>query len=238
MKPAVILLSGGLDSSTLLHYISKKLGYTVLEALTFQYGQKHARELQCAAWQAQHLQVRRHQLMDLQALGILSAEASSLTARTISVPDLADLSAEQREQPSTYVPQRNLVLLALAAAYAESLGSAVVFFGAHLQDQHGYWDCTPAFLERLNAVLALNRRLAVCLQAPFIHMSKGEIVAQGRVLGVDYAQTWSCYRGGARACGTCPACVARRQAFEQNNMLDPLDYDKPAGALGRRADGA
>ncbi len=213
MDQAVILLSGGLDSSTLLHYVRRTLGCRQLHALTFRYGQKHAREIECAAWQARAAAVAEHRVLDLPLLGEIAAGASALTDVRLPVPDLAALSPEQREQPPTYVPNRNMILLSLAAAYAEAQGIADVFYGAQAQDSYGYWDCTPEFLERMNAALALNRRPAVRLHAPFIRMRKGEILALGRELGVDYARTWSCYRGLERECGACPACVERRAAF-------------------------
>ena len=227
MDQAVILLSGGLDSSTLLHYVRKTLDCRTLYALTFCYGQKHVREIECAKWQAQALAVAEHQVLDLTALGNLSVGASALTDTHLPVPDFAALSPGQRDQPPTYVPHRNMILLALAAAYAETKGMADVFYGAQVQDSYGYWDCTPEFLDRMNAVLALNRRGAVSVHAPFIRMSKREILEIGRQLGVDYAHTWTCYRGLEAACGTCPACVERLGAFRRLGLSDPLVYEAP-----------
>ena len=231
MSKAVILLSGGLDSTTLLHYVWKTLGVGRIFALTFNYGQKHSREIRCAAWQAQQLDVLEHQVVDIAGLGSLTQGASALTDALIPVPAFDELQAEQRDQPPTYVPNRNMILLSLAAAYAEAKGVAKVFYGAQTQDRYGYWDCTPEFMGRMNAVLALNRRLAVRIHAPFMLMSKSEIIGIGRELGVDYAQTWTCYRGQETACGVCPACVERRGAFLQTGARDPLD-DKDTLAQG------
>ncbi|MBU4199189.1 MAG: 7-cyano-7-deazaguanine synthase QueC [Verrucomicrobia bacterium] len=225
MNQAVILLSGGLDSSTLLHYVRKTLGCRTLHALTFRYGQKHAREIECAQWQAHALAVAEHQVLDLTVLGNLSAGVSALTDACLPVPDMAALRSDQRDQPPTYVPNRNMILLALAAAYAESKGITDVFYGAQIQDRYGYWDCTPEFLDRMNAVLVLNRRGAVRIHAPFIRMSKQEIVRIGQDLGVDYGRTWTCYRGMAKACGACPSCVERLGAFRRLDVSDPLDYE-------------
>lgn len=225
MDKAVILLSGGLDSSTLLHYVKKKLGYARLDAITFRYGQKHSREIDCALWQAQKLPVQEHRVVDIIGVGTLLTGASALTDAGIPVPDFNKISADRLDQPSTYVPHRNMILLALAAAYAEAQGVADIFYGAQQQDRYGYWDCTPEFLDRMNAVLSLNRRQAVGLQAPFIRMSKRDIIETGHTLGVDYSHTWTCYRGKSKACGTCPACGERLAAFRRLGLCDPLDYD-------------
>jgi len=219
---AVVLLSGGLDSSTLLHAVARDLGAKGVVALTLCYGQKHAREIACAAAQARAAGVSRHRIADVAVLGALVAGASALTDPAVPVPDLAGLSAAQREQPSTYVPHRNLVFLSLAAAFAEAQGMHDVYYGAQRQDAYGYWDCTPAFADRLNAVLALNRREPVRVHAPFAELSKRDIVRLGLDLGVPYAETWSCYRGGDRPCGACPACVERGAAFRSLGVPDPL----------------
>lgn len=224
MDKAVILLSGGLDSSTLLHYVRKTLGCGHIYAITFYYGQKHSREIRCASWQARALAVKEHKLLDMTALGTLTAGASALTDAGIPVPDSNTLHAGQRDQPSTYVPNRNMILLALASAYAEAQGIPHVFYGAQTQDCYGYWDCTPEFQDRMNAVLALNRRQAIGIKAPFARMSKREIIAIGHDLGLDYAHTWTCYRGEQKACGTCPACKDRLSAFHRLGLRDPLDY--------------
>ena len=117
-----------------------------------------------------------------------------------------------------------MMLLSMAAAYAEAAGIADIYYGAQAQDEYGYWDCTPAFLEGLNAVFALNRRTPVKVHAPLVHHSKADNVLMGIDLGVDFGQTWSCYRGGDSACGTCPTCVERLNAFAAAGMEDPLPY--------------
>jgi 7-cyano-7-deazaguanine synthase len=150
------------------------------------------------------------------------AGATTLVAGGDEVPELAALDAAQRRQPPTYVPNRNLTLLALAAAYAEARGCHRVFYGAQAQDEYGYWDCTAEFVERTNAVLALNRHRPVRIEAPFCRLTKAAEIAIGRRLGVDFAHTWSCYRGGDRPCGACPTCVERAQAFQQAGLADPL----------------
>jgi 7-cyano-7-deazaguanine synthase len=223
-EAAIVLLSGGLDSSTLLHYASARLRCAPLHALSFAYGQRHDRELHCARAQAVAADVAAHRVLDVSFIGELLDHGSALLAGGREVPDLTDLSEADRAQPPTYVPNRNMMLLSIAAAYAESHGIRDVYYGAQAQDEYGYWDCTEAFLERVNAVLALNRRVPVRIHAPFIARPKSEIVTLGLELGVDFAQTWSCYRGGARACGTCPTCVERRNAFRTAGATDPLPY--------------
>jgi len=141
------------------------------------------------------------------------------------VPDLAELSEEQLSQPPTYVPNRNMMLLAVAAAFAEAHSGHDVFYGAQAQDEYGYWDCTAEFVARLNHALALNRARPVTVHAPFAEMAKARIVALGAELGVDFGRTWSCYRGGAQACGTCPTCVERIKAFEAAGVADPIAYE-------------
>lgn len=236
MKSAVILLSGGLDSSTLLHYVKGKLDFHLLHALTIRYGQKHVRETACAVAQARAADVKEHHQIDLPFFGELMATASALTDPAMPVKALAELAPLQLDQPPTYVPNRNMLFLALAAAYAEARGIANVFYGAQTQDRYGYWDCTPEFLDRMNAVLGLNRRQPVVLHAPFMMMRKREILKIGLDLGVNYAETWSCYRGQDKVCGVCPACVERRAAFDALQITDPAEnFRLPTGTAPGRA---
>jgi len=214
-RRAVVLLSGGVDSTTLLHYVKKELGIDEIYALSAVYGQKHSVELKMAAWQAESIGVAEHRIMDISAYGTLIEGASALTDADIAVPDMTDMSAESADQPVTYVPNRNMVLLSLAAAYAESKGVQSLFYGAQAQDDYGYWDCTIDFIQKINDVLSLNRRDAISVKAPFVEMSKIDVVKLGLSLGVDYDHTWTCYRGGDQPCGDCPSCRERDRAFEQ-----------------------
>lgn len=214
---AVVLLSGGMDSTTLLHYVVKTLGVHAVYALSLVYGQKHARELEMAAWQARAAGVTEHREVELGFMRDLLRGASALTDPDMAVPDLADLDAKQRMQPLTYVPNRNMMLLSLAVAWAEALGAGRVYYGAQAQDQYGYWDCTVDFIARINDVLALNRNTRIVVEAPFATLSKADVVRMGISLGVDYARTWSCYRGGEAPCGRCPTCVERERAFDAVN---------------------
>lgn len=227
---AVVLLSGGLDSTVLLHYVARRLGRRPLYALSFQYGQKHGCELAMARWQAEHLPAMTgHTIIELDFYPGLVAGSSALVGAGAPVPELRELPPEARRQPPTYVPNRNLTLLALAAAAAEARGCAEVYYGAQAQDEYGYWDCTEEFLTRVNAVLALNRRTPVRVLAPFVDWPKSREVGLGLELGVDFSHTWSCYRGGAVHCGRCPTCVERRTAFRAAGVADPTVYEPDAG---------
>jgi 7-cyano-7-deazaguanine synthase len=223
--PAVVLISGGLDSSVLLHHVARALGREPVHALSFNYGQRHSKEIACAGWQCRAARVAEHRVLDLSFLGELIGQASALVAGGRAVPDLEKLAQDELDQPPTYVPNRNMVLLSIAAAYAEARKARDVFYGAQALDEYGYWDCTTAFLDRLNAVLNLNRRDPVTIHAPFIRMKKAETVKLGLELGVDFSQTWSCYRGGDKACGACPTCVERLKAFREAGVSDPLTYE-------------
>ena len=222
MEQAVVLLSGGLDSSTLLWHVVKELAVPSVTALSFVYGQKHVRELQMARRQAAMAGLAEHAVVDMSFFAEMTLGGSALTDVRIAVPDLEDVGEEERCQPPTYVPNRNMVLLSLAAAFAESRGVCDIFYGAQAQDEYGYWDCTAEFIDRLNAVMALNRKRPVRVHAPYVGLKKAGIVKKGTALGVDYSLTWSCYRGGERPCGRCPTCVERANAFEEAGVGDPL----------------
>lgn len=219
---AVVLLSGGMDSSVLLHHVVLELKREPVHALTFNYGQRHAREVHCATWQAGRLAVAEHRIVDVSFIGELVREGTALVEEGDAVPDLSELEQEERDQPPTYVPNRNMMLLSMAVAYGEANQLFDVFYAAQAQDEYGYWDCTADFVERLNAVLQLNRKQPVTILAPLIPLMKAGIVTKGLALEVDFARTWSCYRGGETPCGTCPTCVERRNAFEDAGVADPL----------------
>lgn len=225
VEPAVVLLSGGMDSTVLLHHVARALQQAPVHAISFHYGQRHARELECAQWQAAAAGVASYRVIDLAFLGPLLQGGSTLIAGGAAVPDLADLDAAALTQPPTYVPNRNMMLLSMAAAFAEANNVHDVYYGAQAQDEYGYWDCTTAFLDRINAVLQLNRKTPVRIHAPFVRDSKATIAQRGLALEVDFGHTWSCYRGGEKACGTCPTCVERVNAFAACGARDPLEYE-------------
>jgi 7-cyano-7-deazaguanine synthase len=220
---AVVLLSGGLDSATTLA-IARSQGFDC-HALTVRYGQLHEVELAAAARVAAALGAREHRVVDV-ALG--SIAASALTSPAIAVPkdrSLDEIGAPG-DVPVTYVPARNTVLLALALAWAESLGASDLFLGVNVLDASGYPDCRPAFVRAFEALAQLATRAGgFRVHAPLIQLTKGQIIARGRELGVDYAMTHSCYdpRDGA-ACGRCDACALRRKGFAEAGVPDPTRY--------------
>ena len=220
MIDAVIIVSGGMDSVTLLHYLIKTKKVTP-SVITFLYNQKHDKEVLCAKENAEMLHCKKHRILDISFLESLCS-ASSLVSPHIEIPDMKDVKDDP--QPSTYVPNRNMIFLALAAAYAENCNVNVVYYGAQKHDEYGYWDTTPLFLEQLNQVYGLNRKTRVHIKAPFINYSKADILKLGMSLGVDYGKTWSCYKGEPIACGSCPTCAERLNAFSDCGIKDPLTY--------------
>ncbi len=222
---AVVLLSGGLDSTVLLHHVRKATASVA--ALCIDYGQRHRREMECARFQADAAGARSFLTLDMSAVSVFLTQASVLMEHGAEVPPLDALSAADRSHPPTYVPNRNMMLLSVAVAYAESLGACCVYYGAQAQDEYGYWDCTEAFLNRINSLLALNRGNVVTVEAPLINNAKADNVRLGLELGVDFSKTWSCYQGKETACGVCPTCVERLNAFQSLRVKDPLPYAVP-----------
>jgi 7-cyano-7-deazaguanine synthase len=220
---AVVLLSGGMDSTVLLHHVARTLSPSPLISLSYSYGQRHSKELGKAEWQAGRVGVDEHRVIPIEFVADLVSAGTSLVFGGGAVPDLNDLPKDALAQPPTYVPNRNMMLLSIAAAFAEAQGIHDVYYGAQAHDEYGYWDCTADFIERINSVLSLNRRDAVTIHAPFVSERKSAIVRMGMELGVDFGRTWSCYRGGARPCGDCPTCVERRNAFGEAGFDDPLE---------------
>lgn len=220
---ALILLSGGIDSTTLLHHMSKNIKIKNIVVLSFNYGQKHSKELIESQWQVDQIKnVKRHFFADLPFLESVLTKTSSLVGQTIPVPPLKELSDSDLIQPSTYVPNRNMLLLSLAASYAESLDINKVYYGSQAQDEYSYWDCTDEFVKKMNEVLSLNRKNKIQIEAPFTHKSKTEIIALGLSLGVNYKRTWTCYNGKEKPCLVCPSCIERKNAFKNNHIPDPL----------------
>ena len=224
MTDSVAIVSGGMDSVTLLHYLVK-VEKKEPAVITFVYGQKHDKEIAYARLQTEHLGCRHHLVLDLSGLRPLFAQ-SALVARGVEIPDALDVLGDP--QPATYVPNRNMIFLALAAAYAETNGVSNVYYGAQRHDIYGYWDTTPQFLAQLNQVYHLNRKTPLQIMAPFVDYAKTDILRTGLQLGVDYSQTWSCYRGEEIACGRCPTCAERLNAFKELGLEDPLPYASKA----------
>jgi 7-cyano-7-deazaguanine synthase len=223
LKPAVVLLSGGLDSATCLA-ICKDLGFTPY-AISFRYGQRHAIELTKAASIAKHAGVAKHVVIniDLGAIG-----GSALTDNNLIVPKHDVVSEIGVEIPLTYVPARNTVFLSYALGWAEVLGAMDIFIGVNALDYSGYPDCRPEFINAFEVMANLATKAGVegkplKIHTPLIAMTKAEIIRLGLSLGVDYSQTFSCYDPdeNGTACGHCDSCLLRLRGFEQNNMTDP-----------------
>lgn len=218
---AVVLLSGGLDSAVCLA-VARREGYACT-ALSFDYGQRHRRELDAARRVAASMGVADHRVLalDLRAVG-----GSALTA-DIPVPKDTEPG---RDIPVTYVPARNLVFLSLAAGLAEAIGAERIYIGVNAVDYSGYPDCRPGFIAAFEAVLRVGTRAGVegrspGVETPLIHLGKADIVRLGASLGVDFALTHSCYDpAGDAACGTCESCVLRRRGFDEAGVPDPMRY--------------
>lgn len=223
-RRAVCLLSGGLDSSTVLAF-ARREGF-VCHALSFDYGQRHGLELEAAGRVAAALGVARHVTLkiDLRAFG-----GSALTS-DVPVPKGRSLAEMGHGIPVTYVPARNTVFLACALAWAETLESSDIFLGVNAIDYSGYPDCRPEYIEafehmaNLATKTGVEGRTRVRIHAPLIRMSKREIVQLGRELGLDFALTWSCYdpETHGRPCGRCDSCLLRAKGFEEAGIEDPL----------------
>ena len=219
MKKAIVLLSGGLDSSTAL-YVAKKEGFDELYALTFEYGQKHDREIRSASAIAKAVGVREHKIVRL----MLNAwKGSSLTDPDVVIQDG---DADRTDIPDTYVPARNMVFLSVAASYADALDITDIFIGVSEMDYSGYVDCREEFIRsmeqtiNLGTVLGAEKKQKITIHAPFLRMTKADEL--GTKLGVDFSLTWSCYRGGEKPCGTCDSCLLRARAFAEAGIADPL----------------
>lgn len=217
---AVVIYSGGMDSFTLLHWAYERhTGHVA--ALSFNYGQRHAKELGFASRETELLQVP-HYIIDLQSLKPL-LKGSALTDNV----DVPEGHYAQENMKLTVVPNRNMIMLSIATGYAVSLGARNVYFGAHSGDHDIYPDCRAEFVEKINAVTLMANYHPVEIKAPFQLLTKCTILQQGALLGltaVDYERSWTCYKGGEQACGVCGSCNERLEAFAKVGWQDPLDY--------------
>ncbi|MGX9707603.1 7-cyano-7-deazaguanine synthase QueC [Laceyella tengchongensis] len=227
-KKAVIVLSGGLDSTTCMG-IALAEGYE-LYPITFHYNQRHDKEVEHARKVAAHYGVaERHKVVDVSFLGQIGG--SSLTDTAMDVPT----EGVGEGIPSTYVPARNLIFLSLATAYAEVIGAQVLYTGVTAVDYSGYPDCRPEFIKSMEETINLATKLGVTsdeklrIATPLISLTKGEIIARGLELGVPYELTTSCYQGEAEACGECDSCLLRLKGFKENGVQDPIPYKTKIG---------
>lgn len=235
-QPAVVLLSGGLDSTTVLA-IARSEGLAV-HALSFRYGQRHALEIAAAKRIARDAGVVKHHIVDID-LRVFGG--SALTA-DIEVPkdrDLRNDSPAANEIPVTYVPARNTIFLSYALALAEVIESSTIFIGVNALDYSGYPDCRPEYIEAFERMANLGIRASVegktriTIRAPLISLSKAAIITLGKSLGVDYSQTTSCYdpTAAGEACGRCDACQLRLKGFNEAGFDDPIPYAAASGVL-------
>ena len=214
----VVLLSGGIDSAVMAYNLIVE-HHEIVGALSVFYGQKHSKELEAAQKIARCLNIPRHEVIDLRNLQTLLA-ASSLT----SSEKIPEGHYQEASMKSTVVPNRNSILLNIAAGWAITLKADAIAYAAHSGDHEIYPDCRPVFVKRLEKLLKVADYKPVKILAPFLNYSKTDIVRLGNTLGVPFDLTWSCYNGQEEACGKCGTCVERLEAFKENGLTDPIKY--------------
>lgn len=211
-RKAVVLLSGGLDSTTTL-YIAEREGYNVM-CLIFDYGQRHRKEISAA----KRIAGDSYKIIRFK----LPWGGSSLLDRRMKVPKGRPLGKIQQGIPSTYVPARNTVFLAFAISCAEAIGAEKIFIGANAIDYSGYPDCRPGYFKSYERLISLGTKAGkIKIEAPLLKKTKSEIIRIGTSLGVPYELTWSCYMGGKRPCGRCDSCILRAKGFREAGIPDP-----------------
>ncbi len=221
---AISLLSGGLDSTVTLAYALSQ-GFEVVP-LTIRYGQRHARELDAAKAVVKHYGLKGHVILDLD----LGSFRSALTRRDIAVPERGSTDDIGDDIPITYVPARNIIFLSIAAGLAESVDADRIFIGANAIDYSGYPDCRPEFFRAFETVLKVGTKAGVegsptVIEHPILRSTKADIVRLGKKLKAPLHLTWSCYQGGAKACGRCDSCLIRLKGFEEAGSKDEIEYE-------------
>lgn len=227
MKKAVCLLSGGMDSAVTLA-MAEQQGYQIY-ALSFNYMQRHSKEIESALKIARHFKVREHRIMNID----LSVFGGSALTDKIKVPTGKTFREikSSKKIPVTYVPARNTIFLSSALAYAETVKADAIFIGANSVDYSGYPDCRPEYFKAFQTMADLATKCAIKgrkikIKTPLIKMRKKDIVKKAVELNVPLELTWSCYKGGKKACGVCDSCVLRKQGFKQAKIKDPITYKK------------
>lgn len=236
LKRAVVLLSGGLDSATAAA-VAKSRGCELF-AISFDYGQRHRKELVCARKVGKSLGVTEHKII---SVGLSELGGSALTDRKLDVPRGKGAWKGTSRIPATYVPARNLIFLALAAAYAETVGAEALYIGANAVDFSGYPDCRPEFLRAFERALRSGtKRCAeggkLVVNAPLLRLTKAAIVKLGHRLGVPHGMTWSCYSGDDEPCGECDSCRIRAKGFREAGLDDPLMNSAVKGGRAANAE--
>ena len=217
MKKCVLIYSGGMDSFTLLNDLIHK-GWQVY-ALSFNYGQRHSKELNYAIRACQLLGVN-HKEVDITSVGEVM-QGSSLTSDV----DVPEGHYEEASMKATVVPNRNMIMLSIAIAHAVSTGSDSVFIGAHAGDHAIYPDCRPDFIALMNNVSRVANYDPISILSPYLYRTKGDIARVGKKLGLDYGLAWTCYNGRDKACGKCGACQERLEAMADAGINDPMEYE-------------
>lgn len=228
---ALVLNSGGCDSTTCVGLAVEKFGKENVATLSAYYGQKHEKELECAKKVAQYYGVAHYEVNLSSVMQFSNCPLLASSTEEIKHESYADQIAENGEgMVSTYVPFRNGLLLSSVAALAVSLfpdDEVDVYYGAHADDAAGqaYADCSPEFYEAMNQAINIGTYNKVSVVAPLINMNKAQVVKTGTDIKVPYELTWSCYEGGEKACGTCGTCIDRINAFKENGLVDPIEYE-------------
>jgi len=215
----VVIYSGGMDSFTVLHK-ALKAGHDVL-AVSFNYGQRHSKELLFASDVCRELGVE-HNVIDITAMQSLMSNSSLMALSSEAIPE-GHYAADNMK--STVVPNRNMILISLAIAYAVNEDASEVWYGAHSGDHTVYPDCRPEFVEAMAKASLLANFEPIAVVAPYLSGNKIDILRDGLAMGLDYGKTWTCYNGREQACGKCGSCVERLEAFTENGVSDPLSYE-------------
>ncbi len=225
MNKAVVLLSGGLDSTVTLAY-ALSIGREAIP-VSFRYGQRHSRELEAASAVAKHYELTNHVIIDLD---LRAFRKSALTADEVQVPKRKSVREIREGIPVTYVPARNIIFLSIAAGVAETEEAEEIFIGANSIDYSGYPDCRPEFFEAFEVALKMGTKAgvegkAIKIMHPILRMTKAEIVRLGKELSAPLQLTWSCYEGGSKACGRCDSCLLRLKGFQEAGFKDEIEYE-------------
>ena len=225
----VVPISGGMDSTVILYKAVETFGADNVFGLSYDYGQRHKRELKLAKYHVNKLKIKEWQTINTSFIKKL-APTSSLTNNNIDTPDIRQMAGEA--QPKSYVPNRNMIFLSIAASYAEAVGAKIIYHGATKVDSlAGYWDASPEFLPIINEILALNRETRIIIEAPLIEMDKADIVREGIRLNVRFSKTYTCYSGENLCDANSPSSALRIKGFATAGFIDPLKYKQDLSSV-------